>query len=323
MAPDAPLRIVFMGTAALACESLEALAREGDFAVAAVVTRPDRPKGRHLESQASPVKVAALGLRIPVLEPERARDAEFIKQLRATGPDLIVVAAYGQILPPEILALPRLGCVNVHTSLLPKYRGAAPIQWALLNDEKETGVTIMQMNAGLDTGDILTQKATSISADDDAQTLHDRLAKIGAELLVQTVREYAAGRIVPRPQPAEGASHARKIQKEDGLLDWTQPARVLWNRIRAFTPWPGAFTHLPGSPKSRLLKIWRAEVGDESGAAGEILRADADGVVIACGEGALRVQNLQVEGGKRLAAREFLAGHPLRPGQKLGGQPSV
>jgi methionyl-tRNA formyltransferase len=312
----AQLRVIFMGTAEVAAASLQALKAQPDVTVAAVVTQPDRPKGRHLELQPSPVKEIALRERLPVLQPDRARNEDFIRELRGLQPDLIVVAEYGQILPKAILDLPRLGCLNVHTSLLPKYRGAAPIQWAILNDEPETGVTIMKMDPGLDTGDILAQRATPIRPEDDSQTLHDRLATLGAELLIETIREYAANRITPRPQPVEGASHARKISKEDGLLDWRLPARALWNRVRAFTPWPGAFTHL--GPRPALLKVWRAEPAEESGQPGEILSVDKAGLVVACGEKALRIFDLQRQGGRRMTVRDFLAGHELRPGQKLG-----
>jgi methionyl-tRNA formyltransferase len=312
------LRIIFMGSAELACASLETLTRHPDFEVVAVVTQPDRPRGRELKLQASPVKQAAVSFKLPVLQPERARDEGFIGELRELRPDLIAVAAYGQILPKAILELPRFGCLNVHTSLLPKYRGAAPIQWAILNDETETGVTIMKMDAGLDTGDILTQAATPIRAEDNAQTLHDRLGQMGAELLVSTIRDQVAGKITPRPQPTEGASHARKITKEDGRLDWNQPARALWNRIRAFTPWPGAFTQLAGQEPTQMLKIWRAEVMAIGGAPGEIVAAEKSGLVITCGAQALRVMELQREGGRRMSASDFLAGHPLNPGVKFG-----
>src|SRR5579863_2108670 len=269
-----------MGTDELACASLEALAGEADFTVAAVVTQPDRPRGRDLKVQFSPVKEVAVRRQLPVLQPERARADVFIQQLRELKPDLIAVAAYGQILPKAILELPRFGCLNVHTSLLPKYRGAAPIQWAILNDEAETGVTIMQMNEGLDTGDILRQEATPIRAEDDAKTLHDRLAQMGAKLLPVTIRDVVAGRIVPQPQPAEGASHARKLTKEDGRLDWLEPARVLWNRVRGLTPWPGAHTILPTRPHPSAVKVWRAEVVENaSGVPKQILQADKEGIV--------------------------------------------
>ncbi len=308
-----------MGTAELACASLAALTQQPSLEVVAVVTQPDRPKGRDLKMQPSPVKELAGRLGLPVLQPERARHPEFVQPLAALRPDLIVVVAYGQILPPAILDLPRYGCLNVHTSLLPKYRGAAPVQWAILGGETETGVTLMKMDAGLDTGDILRQQSTPILADDNAQTLHDRLAMLGAELLISTIPDLVVDRIVPLKQPADGATYARKITKEDGRLDWSQPAPVLWNRIRAFTPWPGAHTFQPTQSKPLLLKIWSAEVeGAGGGRAGEILQADKHGIVIACGSGSLRVLQLQREGGRRLPAREFLAGHELKPGEVLG-----
>ena len=231
-----------MGTAELSCASLEKLARSQGFQITAVVTQPDRPKGRELKPQSSPVKTLAQRLGLPVLQPLRARDEKFIAELRTLQPDFIVVAAYGQILPQSILDLPRHGCLNVHTSLLPKYRGAAPIQWAIANGDTETGVTIMKMDAGLDTGAIVAQRRTPILPADDSATLHDRLARLGAELLVETIPDYVAGKIQPQPQPAEGVSHAPKIKKEDGRIDWNLPAKTIWNRLRAFTPWPGAFT---------------------------------------------------------------------------------
>jgi len=294
------------------------LCREAAFEVAAVVTQPDRPKGRDLQLQPSPVKQLALGKGLPVLQPERARNEAFIDQLKTYRPDLIVVAAYGQILPSQILEMPRFGCVNVHASLLPKYRGAAPIQWAILNDEPETGVTIMKMDAGLDTGAMLSQASTPIRPEDNAATLHDRLARIGAELLVQTLPDYIVGKIAPRPQPAEGATYARKITKEDGHLDWTQPARTLWNRIRALTPWPGAFVFQTGAPKRRLIKIWEARVEESlTVSPGQVIRADKAGILVGCGQQSLRILTLQREGGRRLSAQEFLAGNPLTPGERL------
>jgi methionyl-tRNA formyltransferase len=315
----AVLKIVFFGTAELACASLAALAQQPEWNLLAVVTRPDRPKGRHLQPQPSPVKSVALRLGLPVLEPERARDPRFVDAFRRLAPDLGVVAAYGQLLPPALLGVPPHGFVNVHTSLLPRYRGAAPIQWALLDDQSETGVTIMKLDAGLDTGDILAQRTTPIHAEDDAESLHDRLAQMGAELLVQTIPDYVAGRVRPRPQDETGASYARKITKEDGHLDWSRPARELWNRVRAFRPWPGAFSFLPGPSKSKLLKLCQCEVvSGRSGPAGQVLEAGPQGVLIGCGREALRVTALQLEGGRRLSAAEFLAGHPLAAGVRLG-----
>jgi methionyl-tRNA formyltransferase len=233
-------------------------------------------------------------------------------------PDLIAVAAYGQILPPAILDLPRFGCLNVHTSLLPRWRGAAPIQRAILNGDARTGVTIMKMDAGLDTGAILAQEETEIAPEDNSQTLHDRLAEMGSKLLLRTIPAYVAGAIQPRPQPAEGVTYAAKLKKEDGRIDWRQPATAIWNRVRGLTPWPGAFTTLPGVATPQLLKIWQAEVADGSGAPGEVVRADKSGVVVGCGEGALRLLVLQRESSKRLGAQEFLAGHPMKIGERLG-----
>ena len=313
-----PLRVIFFGSAELARASLAALAGSGFCRVLAVVTQPDRPKGRQLHLQPTPVKIEAQASGIPVLEPAKARDPAFVRQLAALQPELIVVAAYGQILPQTVLDLPRLSCLNVHTSLLPRHRGAAPIQWAILNDDPETGVTIMKMDAGLDTGDILSQQATPILASDNAQTLHDRLAQLGADLLIRTIPDYVAGKIQSRKQPEEMASYARKITKEDGRLDWTQPARALWNRVRAFTPWPGAFTFLPRETKLPLLKIWEAVVAeDAAGLPGQVVQADKSGLVIACGQQGLRILQLQREGGRRLRAEEFLAGHDLKEGARL------
>ena len=333
-----------MGTAELSCASLEVLAGDKTFSVAAVVTQPDKPKGRDLKLQPSPVKSLALKLGLPVLQPERARDEKFIAELRRLKPDLIVVVAYGQLLPQTILDLPKFGCLNVHTSLLPKYRGAAPIQWAIADGETETGVTVMKMDAGLDTGPIVSQQRIPISTEDNSATLHDRLARLGAELLAQTIPDFIAGKIQPQPQPAEGVSHAPKIKKEDGRIDWNLPAKTIWNRLRAFTPWPGAFTTLTGARTARpregetetrgraaraplpgeilqthLLKIWKAEIVEPSGIAGIILSADKTGVVVGCGENSLRILELQPESGRRMNVAEFLTGHRLRTGEKFGG----
>jgi len=307
-----------MGTAAFACPSLAALCSSPGVHVLAVVTQPDRPKGRDRLVQPSAVKQLAMDKGLPVLQPERARQPEFVAELARRCPDLIVVVAYGQLLPATVLELPRLGCVNVHASLLPRYRGAAPIQWALLNGESETGVTIMQMDAGLDTGPILAQRATPIRPEDTAETLHDRLAQMGAELLVETLPGLVSGTVQPRPQPAEGVSYAPKIQKDDGRIDWQLPARLIANRLRAFTPWPGAFTPLPARPQPRRLLLWQAQVVPQCGPPGAILQADKAGLVVACGQDALRIVTLQLEGGRRMTAQEFLAGHTLRPGDKLG-----
>ena len=312
-----PLRIIFLGTAELSCASLEKLSANQPFSVITVVTQPDKPKGRDLKLTPSPVKVLAEKLQLPISQPLKARDEVFVSELRALNPDLIVVVAYGQILPQSILDLPRFGCLNVHTSLLPKYRGAAPIQRAIAEGETETGVTIMQMDAGLDTGPILSRRRTPILPADNSQTLHDRLAQLGAELLVETIPAWVAGTISPQPQPAAGVTYAAKIKKEDAHINWQAPAEHIWNRLRAFTPWPGAFTFLPASPKPQLLKIWQAEVVEKTGAPGTVLAADKTGLVIGCGDKALRILELQREGGKRLAAEAFLAGLPIHTGTQL------
>lgn len=311
-----PLKIIFMGTPELSSASLEKLAQNPQFQIPLVVTQPDKPKGRDLKLQPPPVKLLAQKFNLPVLQPPGARDENFISQLRELKPDLIAVVAYGHILPQTILDLPAFSCLNVHTSLLPKYRGAAPIQWAIANGETETGVTIIKMDAGMDTGPILAQKRTAILPEDDSATLHQRLAQLGAELLLETIPGYVGGKIPPKPQSAD-ASHAPKIKKEDGQIDWNRSAQSLLDRLRAFTPWPGAFTSLKTESKSSLLKFWRAEVVEKSGGAGEILSADESGIVIACGKNALRILELQPEGGRRMSAREFLAGHPLKPGGKF------
>ncbi|HEY4414318.1 MAG TPA: methionyl-tRNA formyltransferase [Verrucomicrobiae bacterium] len=321
-----PLRIIFMGTAELSCASLEKLYRSAHFQVIAVVTQPDKPKGRDLKLQPSPVKILAEKLNLPVWQPFKAREDTFIAQLRDLKPDLIVVIAYGQILPPAILDLPPFGCLNVHTSLLPKYRGAAPIQWAIADGEPETGVTIMKMDAGLDTGPILSIRRTSILPADDSQSLHDRLAQLGAELLTETIPDYVTGKILPQPQPVTGSTYAAKIKKEDGHINWQLPAQKIWGRLRAFTPWPGAFTFLPApsepgrtdASKPQLLKIWKVEIVEKSGQPGEVLMADKNGIVVGCGESALRILELQREGGKRLGVEQFLAGFPLKAGTHLG-----
>ncbi len=304
-----------MGTAELSCASLEKLAADKNFQIVAVVTQPDKPKGRELKLQPSPVKILAEKLKFPVLQPLKARDEKFIAELRELKPDLMVVVAYGQILPQNILDLPKFGCLNVHTSLLPKYRGAAPIQWAIANGEPETGVTIMKMDAGLDTGPILSTRHTPILITDDSQILHDRLAQLGAELLVETIPDYVSGKISPQPQPTEVSTYAAKIKKKDGQIDWNLPAQKIWNRLRAFTPWPGAFTFLQSESKPQLLKIWKVEVVEKSGEAGKILSADKTGILVGCGQNALRILELQREGGKRLTTEQFLAGFPVKVGQ--------
>jgi methionyl-tRNA formyltransferase len=312
------MRIIFMGTAELACRPLEALCRQPGFDVVAVVTQPDRPRGRELKLQPSPVKALAVQRKLAVLQPERARNPDFIAELGKLAPDLIVVVAFGQILPQSILDLPPHGCLNVHTSILPRHRGAAPIQWAILEGDSETGVTIMKMDAGLDTGPVVAVVRTPILEDDTSATVHDRLAELGAELLVRTIPDYAAGKIVPTPQPAQGVTYARKITKEDGRIDWAQPARSIHNRVRAFVPWPGAYTWRTVGEQRSLLKIWKTAPVDATASPGEVLGSNAGELIIACGEGALRVLELQREGARRMTAAQYLAGHPLITGEVLG-----
>jgi methionyl-tRNA formyltransferase len=302
-----------MGTADFACPGLTALDDAPGIEVIAVVTQPDRPKGRQLIPHPSPVKLVAEARQLPVHQPERLRsDIRFLEQL---APDLIVVAAYGQILPQSVLDLPPHGCLNVHGSLLPTYRGAAPIQRALLDGQAETGVTIMQMDAGLDTGAMLSKTATPIEPSDNAQTLHDRLAKLGAELLLETIPRRVAGELTAEPQDDALATHAAKITRDMGRIDWSQTATQLWNQARAFTPWPGVFTRLDG----KLLKLHEVEPAEAAGLRpGRVGQADADGIIVGCGDGALRITRLQKEGAKRLSAAQFLAGTPLPTGTQLG-----
>ena len=304
-------RLVFMGTADLAATVLRRLSADPRWQVILAVSQPDRPKGRDLALQPTPVKQAALEAGIPVDQPAKARDPVFIERLRSLSPDVMVVAAYGQLLPQALLDVPRLGCLNVHTSLLPAYRGAAPIQWALADGLQETGVTLMRMDAGLDTGPIVTTATTAIHDADTGQTLHDRLADLGGDLLIRSLPDYLDGRITPRAQPSEGVSLARKISKEDGRLIWDRPALELWRRLRAFTPWPGAFCHAEGGGKTRLVKIHSATPCEGSGSPGHRIDSGKGRLVVACGRDALELQLLQPEGSRRMEAAAFLAGHPL------------
>jgi methionyl-tRNA formyltransferase len=305
------MRIVFMGTAELAVPCLEAVAKMPGHEVVAVITQPDRPKGRDLKPAPPPVKVAGERLGIPLQQPPRIREPVAIDSLRAARPDLVIVVAYGQILPKSVLEIPRLGCVNVHTSLLPRWRGAAPIQYAILHGDRETGVTTMYMDEHMDTGDIILQRAQPIRDDDTSATLHDRLAKLGAELLVETVGLIDEGKAPRAKQDEARATYAKKIVKEDGRIDWARSAVEIERQIRAFNPWPSAYTQLSGL----LLKIWRAEVVENvAGNPGEIL---AD-FVVATGHGGLRIGELQPANSKRMPVDAFLRGHPVKPGAVLG-----
>jgi methionyl-tRNA formyltransferase len=308
-----PLRLVFMGTPDLGRTVLATLADDSRFQVLAAVAQPDKLRGRGLQLTPPPVKVEAMARGLPVFQPLKTRDPAFLEQLKASAPDVIAVTAYGQILPQALLDIPRHGCLNVHTSLLPRWRGAAPIQWAIADGDAETGVTIMRMEAGLDTGPMISEVRTPISPADTGQSLHDRLAGLGGSLLCNTLPRYVAGELPDRPQPTEGVTYARKITKEDGRLDWNLPAVVLDRRLRAFTPWPGGFAFLPAEPKPMLLKIHRAEplALPTRAAPGAVVSSDRHGIVVACGESALRLLEIQPEGSRRMTAEQFLAGHRL------------
>ena len=302
-----------MGTAGFACPSLAALDDSPLIELIGIVTQPDRPKGRQLIPHPTAVKLESEHRKLTVHQPLRLRnDFVFLNEI---NPELIVVAAYGQILPQAILELPKHGCINVHGSLLPLYRGAAPIQRAILDGQKETGVTIMEMETGLDTGPMISKVETPIESHDNAQTLHDRLANLGAKLLVTTIPEYVTGKIKAIPQDESQSSHASKITRDMGQIDWTKTATDIWNQARAFTPWPGVFTHLNG----KLIKLIEVEPINTTGLApGIIGQSDSDGIIVGCGEKALRISQLQKEGGKRLTTDAFLAGHPLPAGTQLG-----
>jgi len=314
-------RIVFYGTPEIATPLLRALAGDGRFEIVMVVSQPDRPKGRDLKLCPTPVKAAALELGLEVAQPSRARDEAFIQQVAGLRAEVGVVMAFGQILPQALLDATRAGHVNIHTSILPRHRGAAPIQWSILSGDVETGVTLMKMEAGLDTGPILAIERTLIRPEDDASTLHDRLALLGAKLTLDSLERYLDEELQPIPQPG-GATHARKITREDGQLDWRESAKHLDCRIRGLTPWPGTFTFLALGGKRKLLKIWRGAPLETQWPhpPGTIAQAAGADLIVACGEGSLRIKTLQLEGGKRLDAIEFLKGHPLTPGETLGGK---
>jgi len=304
------MRIAFMGTAELACPCLEAVAAIPGHQIVAVVTQPDRPKGRELKPAPSPVKVVAERLGLPIQQPLKIRDTAAVVALGATRPDLIVVVAYGQILPKSVLEIPRQGCVNVHTSLLPRWRGAAPIQYAILHGDRETGVTTMFMDERMDTGDIILQRAQLIHADDTSAALHDRLAKLGADVLVETVDLINRGNVPRTKQEESRATYAKKLTKEDGRIEWKKSAVELERQVRAFDPWPSAYTHCGGL----LLKIWKARVVEGAGGQpGELL----PGLVVAAGQGGLRILVLQPANGKRMNAEAFLRGHAVKVGTIL------
>ena len=310
--------LVFCGTPTFAVPTLEKLAATG-FRIKLVVTQPDRPKGRGLELVASPVKESALNLALPITQPEKIKtNAEFRAQLEALKPDAIIVVGYGRLIPQWMLDLPRLGNINLHASLLPKYRGAAPIQWAIARGEIVTGVTTMRLDAGLDTGDILLRREMPIAVDDTAETLSPRLAAIGADLVIETLRGLNDGSVQRHPQDHSKATLAPILKKEDGSVDFSLTAREIFNRIRGFQPWPGAYTKFRG----KNLQIWKAqpvETFAKESTAGELRVAD-DRLLVACGgQSALELLEIQLEGKKRSTAPDFLHGYRIAPGEKLGG----
>lgn len=304
-------RIVFMGTPAFAVASLAALLDVGE--VVAVVTQPDKPKGRGQSVSFSPVKDFALARGIPVLQPLKMKTPPFVDALRPYAPDLCVVTAYGKILPKDVLELAPLGCVNVHASLLPRFRGAAPIQWALAHGDTETGVCLMKMDEGLDTGPVFAVERLPIAADDTSASLHEKLAALGGEALKKHLPAYIRGELVPVPQSTEGMVYAPMIEKEAGQLDFKRPAAELERRLRAFTPWPGAFTSLVQGPR---LKVHRMRVGTGQGVPGTVLRAGKDGIEVACQEGSVLLLEVQPEGKRVMAAGDFLLGHPFAEGSQ-------
>jgi methionyl-tRNA formyltransferase len=307
------LRIVFFGTPEFAVPSLRALL-DGPDSVVGVVCQPDKPAGRGQRLVAPPVKQLAQERQVTVLQPAKLRPPEPLAALERLRPDLIVVAAYGKIFPPALLALPHHGCINVHASLLPKYRGAAPIQWAILRGETITGITIMQMNEGMDTGDVLLQRQTTIDDRETYGELQLRLAELGAAALLEALERLKRGELRPQPQDDRAATMAPMIDKEDGRLDWRRPAVELARVVRAFNPWPSAFTTIDGV----LLKIHRARALDaRTDSPGTVLRAD-ETILVGCGEGALQLDELQMAGRKRLPAADFLRGVRLQPGTRLG-----
>lgn len=310
------MKILFMGTPDIAAVVLKGLI-DDKAEIVAVVTQPDRPKGRGKGVAMSPVKEVALAHDIPVLQPERIRSAENVAQLRQYPADLFVVVAFGQILTQEILDIPRLGCVNVHASLLPKYRGASPIQWVIADGLDKTGVTIMQMDAGIDTGDMLTSVEVDITAEDTGETLRDKLAEAGAKLLIDTLPLIESGSIEPIQQDDSQASYVGMLKKEMGALDYTRSAVELERLIRAFTPWPGTFTKMNG----KLMKVKKAQVLDKTYSdcrVGSVVEVRSDAIVVACREGALMITEIQPEGKRAMSVHDYLLGAKVESGVILG-----
>ncbi len=306
-----PWRIVFFGTPSFALPSLQVLIL-GPDSVVAVVTQPDRERGRGRKVVPPPVKELALQKGVLLLQPEKVKGVSFQEALKDLKPDLFIVVAYGQILPKSLLIIPKHGAVNVHGSLLPKYRGAAPIAWAILNGERETGVTTMMMDEGMDTGDLLLQSEVPIREDETTETLHDRLASLGAQMLTETLKRMKTGEIRPISQDHSKATYAPMLKKEDGSIDWTREAEGIDRQVRAFHPWPGAYTGWQG----RLLKIYRGEVrkGKKTGKAGTVLWVGADFIEVETGRDSYLIKEVQPEGKRRMSVQDFLAGHPVTIG---------
>lgn len=308
------MRIIFAGTPDFAARALAAILRSR-HEVVLVFTQPDRPAGRGLHLQASPVKTLAEAHAIAVRQPRTLKDPQQWPALREKGADILVVAAYGLILPQAVLDIPPLGAVNIHASLLPRWRGAAPIHRAILAGDQQTGISIMQMDAGLDTGPVLMTEATPIAAEDTTQSLHDRLADIGARLVVTALDRLEAGELKPLPQPAEGVTYASKVDKAEALIDWASDAESIDRKVRALNPAPGARTLLRGTE----LKLWKTQpLPSAPGSPGELTEVTKDGLVVACGRGSLRLLEVQRAGGRKLAAAEFVRGLELRAGEVLG-----
>lgn len=306
------MRIVYMGTPDFAVASLERLIEAG-HEIVGVFTQPDKPVGRKQIMTPPDVKVCALRHGLPVYQPSTLRDGTALEIIRSLNPEIIVVAAYGKLVPKEILDYPRYGCINVHGSLLPAYRGAAPIQWAVINGDPQTGVTIMQMNEGLDTGDILYRKAIPIGENDTAESMFDRLSVLGARTLIEALELIRSGSLSPVRQDDSAATYAPMLNKDISVIDWTKSAREVHNLIRGLYSWPIAFTTLNG----KKLKIFAAKPCELSGRAGEIIATDP--LTVACGEGSVMITELQLEGKKRMDAKTFLVGHPLHVSDYLGG----
>jgi methionyl-tRNA formyltransferase len=312
------MRIIFIGTGEIGLTALHALTKATEHHVLAVVTQPDRPVGRQLKLAASPIKEAAFKLHLKIYQPEKIGGATSVAQLKYLKPDLIVVAAYGQILTKEILNLPKYGCLNIHASLLPKYRGASPIHAAIAAGEKESGVTIMYMDEGLDTGDILLQDSVVLRRRETTETLHDRLAKIGAEALMKALALVAETRAPRTKQESAKATLTKKLRKEDGHIKWDRPQREIDAHIRAMTSWPSAYAWIPQEKDQKMLKIFTTILSNRAkGKPGEILRVDKHGVLVAAGVGGLLLREVQLEGKKRMHAAEFARGFNLPVGLVL------